>query len=115
MVTLFSRTIKVISDPSCRPERIDTIMAMEQNKFVFFLVFFRNTMTFYLVVKLLSLDSDNTSKYDVIFFFFIIKRMFMPFTCNHMIVFMSHHFKNVVLIVPKVEMQSYSISMFAGQ
>lgn len=102
MVTLFSRTIKVISDPSCRPERIDIIMAMEQNKFVFF---FRNTMTFYLVVKLLSLDSDNTSKYDVIFFF----------TCNHMIVFMSHHFKNVVLIVPKVEMQSYSISMFAGQ
>lgn len=66
MVTLFSRTIKVISDPSCRPERIDIIMAMEQNKFVFF---FRNTMTFYLVVKLLSLDSDNTSKYDVIFFF----------------------------------------------
>lgn len=44
-------------------------MAMEQNKFVFFLFFFRNTMTFYLVVKLLSLDSDNTSKYDVIFFF----------------------------------------------
>lgn len=111
MVTLFSRTIKVISNPSCRPERIDIIMAMEQNKFVFF---FRNTMTFYLVVKLLSLDSDNTSKYDVIFFF-IIKRMFMPFTCNHMIVFMSHHFKNVVLIVPKVKMQSYSISMFAGQ
>lgn len=69
MVTLFSRTIKVISDPSCRPECIDTIMAMEQNKFVFFLFFFRNTMTFYLVVKLLSLDSDNTSKYDVIFFF----------------------------------------------
>lgn len=65
MVTLFSRTIKVISDPSCRPERIDIIMAMEQNKFVFF---FRNTMTFYLVVKLLSLDSDNTSKYDVFFF-----------------------------------------------
>lgn len=57
-------------------------------------------MTFYLVVKLLSLDSDNTSEYDVI------KRMFMPFTCNHMIVFMSHHFKNVVLIVPKVIIQA---------
>lgn len=30
----------------------------------------------------------------------------MSCTCNHMIVFMSHHFKNAVLIVAKVIIQA---------
>ena len=79
---------------------------MEHNKysFLFVCLFFYEyndiLLTTYVVVKLLWLDIDYTSKYGVHFF------QLMPFTNNHVIVFVSHYFRNVVLIVPKVIIQA---------